>query len=367
MSSTFNARIAVEKAVEAVKALSSSVDCAVACVSGGVDSTVATIIARLALGERLYPVFIDTGFMRKGEAQRVRDSLKDFFDIEVYDYSEEFISSIEGLSDAEEKRIAFREKFYSTVKEIAREKNCSWVVQGTIKADVVETLGRIKTQHNVLPRELLERYGLKVIEPLVDFYKHEVRAIARYLGVPESIISRQPFPGPGLLIRAVGKLTREKLELVRRLTSLVEEKLEGYGFSQYFPAAWEYTVVNKGFTSGVEYEVLGVKTTGVYEGTRTYGYPVLAKSYSGDVYELYKLFNPREHPHVLVELARRDSGAYLVAIRAVETVDYVKASVPRVSIEELRVLAEEILEKESSVRVVAFDITPKPPATIEYE
>jgi GMP synthase (glutamine-hydrolysing) len=210
---------------EKLLSLSKEIDCAIACISGGVDSTTSAVVAKKVLGDKLYGVFIDTGFMRSGEGVRVKEALRSLIDIEIYDFSEEFISRVEGLEDAEEKRKMFRNLFYTAVKRIASEKGCSWVVQGTIKADIVETVGGVKTQHNVLTEELLKRYGIRVIEPLADLYKHEVRALAKHLGLPSWLVNRQPFPGPGLLVRVVGRVYREKLELVRRLTTVVEEKL----------------------------------------------------------------------------------------------------------------------------------------------
>lgn len=354
--------------IEGLRALSNKIDCAVACISGGVDSTTAAVLARMALGEKVHPVFIDTGFMRLNEAERVRCALRGLIDVEVHDYSESFISRVEGLSDAEEKRTAFRDCFYTTVREIAQGKGCSFVVQGTIKADVIETVGGIKTQHNVLNRELLLKYGLEVIEPLAGLYKQEVRAIAKRIGLPGYIVERQPFPGPGLLIRAVGRLYREKLELVRRITDLVEVALAGRGISQYFPAVWEHEVLEASRFNGLEYEVFTVRTTGVSGGKRSYGHPVVIKRWpdGADPYGVYKRFDTQRHPHVLVSLAERGTGSYLLALRAVVTEDFIRAEVPRIDPIELEPLVREIL-RSREVRAVALDVTPKPPATIEYE
>uniref|UniRef100_A0A7J3JNW5 GMP synthase (glutamine-hydrolyzing) n=1 Tax=Ignisphaera aggregans TaxID=334771 RepID=A0A7J3JNW5_9CREN len=359
----------IERLVAEVRSLYRDVDCAIACVSGGVDSTVSAIIARIALGDRVYPVFIDTGFMRLGEAERVRDALRGLLDLEVYNFADDIVSGIEGLFDAEEKRIAFREGFYRAVKDIAEEKRCSWVVQGTIKADVVETVGRIKTQHNVLNEELLKRFNLRVIEPLIDLYKHEVREVARQLGLPRWIAERQPFPGPGLLIRTVGRFYREKLELVRKATEIVEEKLGDRGYSQYFPAIWEYQVAEEGRIDSIEYLVFSVRTTGVVDGVRVYGHPLLIRRYPAelDTWKLYRYFDSRQYPHVLTELVDSGGGEYVAAIRIVKTENYMVAEVPRVDIDELKLVAENIVSLLPKVRVVAFDITPKPPATIEYE
>ncbi|MEM0027642.1 MAG: hypothetical protein QXT53_07135 [Ignisphaera sp.] len=181
--------------VEGLRSRYRDVNCAIACVSGGVDSTVAAIIAKIAFGDKVYPVFIDTGFMRIGEGLRVKEYLKNFLDIEIYDFSEQIISRVEGLEDAEEKRKAFRDAFYRAVKAVTEEKGCEWVVQGTIKADVVETIGGVKTQHNVLNEELLKRYGLRVIEPLINLYKHEVGNLPRSLDYPNKLLRDSPSQG----------------------------------------------------------------------------------------------------------------------------------------------------------------------------
>lgn len=358
----------VKDVVERVRSLYRDVDCAIACVSGGVDSTVSAIVARMALGDRVYPVFIDTGFMRAGEAEGVRNALRGLLDLEVYSFTEEILAGVEGLSDAEEKRVAFREGFYRAVKAIASEKGCSWVVQGTIKADVVETVGGVKTQHNVLNEELLKRYGLRVIEPLVDLYKYEVRELAREIGLPKWIVERQPFPGPGLLIRAVGRLYREKLELVRSATEVVERSLGGRGFSQYFPAIWEYEVTGEGSAEGIDYTVFSARVTGIADGKRTYGHPVLVKRFPENIdhLSLYRYFDTRLYPHILVELVDRGEGEYMVTIRVVKTDNFMVAEIPRIDLEDLKQLAQRLLPL-PKVRGVAFDITPKPPATIEYE
>jgi len=357
------------KIIERLSMLKKDVDCAIACVSGGIDSTTSAVIARKALGDKVYAVFIDTGFMRLNEGIKVREALRGLIDLEVHDYVDQFISRIEGLEDAEEKRIAFREMFYTTVKKIAEEKRCSWVVQGTIKADVVETVGGVKTQHNVLNENLLQKYSFKVIEPLIDLYKHEVRSLAKYLGLPNWLVERQPFPGPGLLVRTVGKMYRAKLEIVRRITDLVERWFSGRGFSQYFPAVWEYNVIDSRGIDELKYDVYNVKVTGVLEGKRTYGHPIVVKSYPMgiDVYNIYSKFDYSLYPHVLIEVKSRDTGRYVVALRIVKTKNFMVADIGKVDLVELKTLAEEIMKLEPEVRLVAYDVTPKPPATIEYE
>ncbi len=363
----FNPKLFIEEALDYLRRIYGSIDCAIACVSGGVDSVTAAIIAEMALENEVVPVFIDTGLMRFGEAEAVRNALSGLINLKIYDYSDSIVSNLSELSDAEEKRRVFRDLFYSAVSDIARRHGCSYVIQGTTKADVVETIGGVKTQHNVLTQELLLKYGVKTVEPLRNLYKDQVRALAHHLGVPSSIIKRQPFPGPGLLIRAVGRFNRDKLELVRSATKVVDERLSGCSYSQYFPAAWEYDVVSEGCLDGNLFKVFSVKTTGVVGGSRVYGHPVLVEGFDErDAFKLYEQFDAVRHPHTLVSLASRDGGRYFIAIRIVETEDYVTASVPVVERGLLLELAEELLEN-PEVRAVGYDVTPKPPATIEYE
>lgn len=348
--------------------LSKDLDCAVACVSGGVDSVVSAVLAKRVFGDKVIPVFIDTGFMRLNESNNVVKTLKGILEVEVYDFSNLFIGSLEGLSDAEEKRRVFRDLFYRAIRMILDEKKCSWIIQGTIKADVIETIKGVKTQHNVLNREFLEKYGFKVIEPILDLYKHEVRLIAEHLGLPKAIINRQPFPGPGLLIRVVGRFERRKLEIVRELTHIVEKELSGKGFNQFFPAIWDYNIIETSSINGIEYGVFEVKVTGVVNYTRTYGHPVIVNKWPEDAnpFELYRRFNAIKHPHVLIKLFERNYGLYLVALRIVKTTDFMTAEVPRLNLSELELIINRVVAL-PEVKTVALDITPKPPATIEYE
>ncbi len=234
----------IGKMIEDIKSL--PIKCALAAISGGVDSTTAAVLVRRAIGNRLKAVFIDTGFMRFNEPAHVKDILNDILPIDIINASDSFYHEMLGLSDAEKKRIRFREVFYGVLSEIARGYGCDWLVQGTIAPpDWIETRGGgIKTQHNVLEQigiDTASKYGFKLLEPLRELYKDQVRELARTLNVPNEIVNRQPFPGPGLSIRAVGgELTLEKLDVVREATRIVEEGLEGMGLSQWFAAAWEY-------------------------------------------------------------------------------------------------------------------------------
>ena len=369
----------INKVVEEVRSL--PIRCALAAISGGVDSTTAAVLVRRAIGDKLRAVFIDTGFMRLGEPTNVKELLSGVLSIEVINAGDRFYREMHGLSDAEEKRVRFREVFYSVLSEIARSYGCDWLVQGTIAPDWIETRGGIKTQHNVLEQigiDTASKYGFKLLEPLREFYKDQVRELARQLGVPDAIINRQPFPGPGLSIRAVGELTLEKLDVVRRATKIVEEKLEGMGLSQWFAAAWEYEVspsedlsrAINGF-GGLSAYLFRVRATGVKGDSRSYGNVVLISGELGNwgsVYELYRYLGTAPNiTHVVYELMSRDVGKYFVSIRAVLTEDFMTADVARLPREVLMDIAREIMNSDDRVAAVGYDVTPKPPATIEYE
>lgn len=206
-------------------------------VSGGVDSTTCAVLTHRAMGNRLQCAFIDTGFMRLKEPEGV----KQFFDelklpFKIIDARKRFMDSLKGLEDAEEKRKVFRQTFYEVLSENAKVEGCKFLVQGTIAPDWIETKGGIKTQHNVLDQigiNTVEKFGFNVIEPLMNLYKDQVREVAVFLGIPLEFSQRQPFPGPGLLVRIVGEVNEEKLDLEKKATKIVEENIQG---SQYFAA-----------------------------------------------------------------------------------------------------------------------------------
>jgi len=357
--------------------------CAIAAVSGGVDSTTSAVITRLAINDKLIPVLFDTGFMRINEPTEVIESLRGLLPIRLIDVKEEFYTAMMGLSDAEEKRVRFRSTFYSALSKLVKDNGCDWLVQGTIAPDWIETVGGIKTQHNVLAQIGIETdkvYGFKLLEPLKELYKDQVRALARFLGVPASIVNRQPFPGPGLSIRAVGLLTMEKLNVVKWSTKIVEEGLNNLGLSQWFAAAWEDERVYdeelnkrvKDLGRGLTVETFKVKGTGVKGDSREYGRIAVVSGELNkwsDAFNLYpRLTYGTDVTHVIYELG--DGGAkggkFFVAIRAVTTSDYMTADVPKLSRGILTKVARE-LAKNDSVSSIGFDVTPKPPATIEFE
>jgi GMP synthase (glutamine-hydrolysing) len=310
----FNAKEFVERSVKEIKEIIGNEKAIAAC-SGGVDSTVAAMLAKIAIGKNLKVVHINDNFRRIGESEKVVEELKKLgFDVILVDAREEFMNALKGVSDAEEKRKIFRRVFYETLARVAKEENAKFLIQGTIAADVKETAGGIKTQHNVLeqigiqPRDL---YGFKIVEPLKDLFKPEVREVARYLNLPEDISEKMPFPGPGLLIRVVGEVTEEKLEILRKATQIIEEEFSSEDVFQAF---------------GV---ILPGKATGIVNGKREYG--------------------------------------YIIAIRVVKSEDAMTATVPEIPFEKLKRVSQRITNEISKVTRVVFDITDKPPATIEYE
>ena len=287
---------------------------AIAACSGGVDSTVSAIIAKRAIGDKLIPVYIDDGFRRIGEPENVIKLLRGIgLDVRFIDARKEFLDALRGVRDAEEKRKIFRHVFYTVLGRVAREYGAKYLVQGTIAADVIETQRGIKTQHNVLKQIGLDprTYGFEVIEPLKDLFKPQVRELAKYLGLPKEIWAKMPFPGPGLMIRVVGEVTEEKLQIAKIANKIVEEELSEQNYFQVFAA------------------VLSDKVTGVKEGSRVYGYAVV--------------------------------------VRAVLSEDAMTAKAAEIPYDKLKRIAERIIREAPGVARVLYDITDKPPATIEYE
>ncbi|MDW8034625.1 MAG: glutamine-hydrolyzing GMP synthase [Nitrososphaerota archaeon] len=284
--------------------------------SGGVDSSVTAVLGFKAVGEKLKTVFLEDGFMRLGESERVCKIFdKIGIKVKVYDVQKEFISALRGIRDAEVKRKVFRETFYTIFSNIARELGANVVLQGTIAADIIETAGGVKTQHNVLEQigiNPLEKYGFKIIEPLKELYKNHVRLVAKELGLPDEIVNRRPFPGPGLSIRILGEVDEERLSIIKRATHIVDEELADVDCFQMFPV------------------LLEGKATGIGENlSRKYG--------------------------------------YLIALRIVESTDAMTARYVKLEWSRLEKLRDRILKEIPEVTRVLYDITDKPPATIEFE
>ncbi|MDI9642900.1 MAG: glutamine-hydrolyzing GMP synthase [Archaeoglobales archaeon] len=282
--------------------------------SGGVDSTVSAVLVARALGKPIKAVFIDDGLRRKGEPESVVKILKELgLDAFIYDAKKEVLGALKGKVDPEEKRKAFREAFYTVLGKLVREMNAKYLVQGTIAADIVETVGGVKTQHNVLEQLGIDtsKYGFKVIEPIKDLYKPQVREVARKLGIPKEISERRAFPGPGLAIRIVGEVTWEKLEILRNATQIVEEETNDLDSFQNFSV------------------LLDLKATGVKDGKRIYG--------------------------------------YILVVRVVASEDAMTAKFVEIPYERLRKLSQRITAEVPEITRVLYDVTDKPPATIEFE
>jgi GMP synthase (glutamine-hydrolysing) len=211
---------------------------AINALSGGVDSSCVTMLGHKALGERLKTYFIDNGIMREGEPQQISSVFKNLgVNIEIIDAQEEFFSALKGITDPEEKREAITQTFYKKVfGNLVKKSGAKYLLQGTILTDVDETVAGIKRQHNVFEQlgiDPQEAFGYKIIEPLVQLRKDGVRKVAEALGLPASIFNRMPFPGPALAARVIGEATAERVALVRKATSILEEELASVKAFQY--------------------------------------------------------------------------------------------------------------------------------------
>lgn len=208
---------------------------AVSILSGGVDSSVATILANKALGDQLSSYFIENGLMRKGEAEQVKNLLD--IKIKVIDAKQEFFAELKGITDPESKRKVITLVFYKKVlKKILERTGANFVIQGTNYTDVEETVKGIKSQHNVIEQlgiDSQQEYGYEIVEPVVQLRKDGIRKIARFLDLPEQICSRMPFPGPALATRIIGEVTPVRVELVRQATAILEQELAEVDAFQY--------------------------------------------------------------------------------------------------------------------------------------
>jgi GMP synthase (glutamine-hydrolysing) len=288
---------------------------AISALSGGVDSSVATVMAHQAIGDRLETIFIDDGLMRQDEPAWVQRAFADLgIDVQVTDAADRFFDALKGITDPEEKRKAFRDTFYTVFGEAVKGIDAEYLIQGTIAADIVETKKGVKTQHNVLDQigvSAKDGYGFTVIEPLKELYKPGVREVGRALEMPEALYQRMPFPGPGLATRCLGECTPERIEIVRRACNIVEEETEEVEKFQAF---------------GV---LLADRATGVTEdGRRRFG--------------------------------------DIVAVRCVESEKAITATAVALPWETLMKIQDRVYEEIPSVTKVLYDLSPKPPSTIEY-
>lgn len=372
----------------------------IAC-SGGVDSTVCATLTHHAIGKNLIAVFLDTGFMRLNEPEKVVKLLSSpplSLPTKLVDVKKRFMKALGGLVDAEEKRKAFRETFYKIFGETARKERCRFLVQGTIAPDWIETKGGIKTQHNVLMQigiNPVEKYGFKVIEPLAYLYKDQVRQVARYLKVPSEISERQPFPGPGLSVRVVGIVRPPKLASLKKATAIVEKTLASAGFEQYFVAVIDNTVETNAAASkmhemsseffnipasNIQISVLKSSATGVKGDIRSYGKMAVLtirdaskKIYQPSIETLTKLqvrlmSHSPEFTRILYNLTEKPrKKPYIAAVRAIKTRDFMTVNVAPISWETLTKISNQIIKECSNIATVCYDVTPKPPATVEFE
>ena len=368
-------------------------------VSGGVDSTVSAVLTHKALGDNLTCIFLDDHFMRLGEPDMVKAALSApplNLPVRVLKEKNRFMEALEGLSDAEEKRKAFRDTFYQTLSDVAWAENCKYLVQGTIKADIEETAGGIKTQHNILEQigiDPVEKFGYKIVEPIASLYKYQVREVARFLGVPSELSERQPFPGPGLSVRVVGEITEEKIDQLKAATQIVEDAFKKNNPAQYFVAIMSGGVTDapkilrREAASALDLEqaqiqamYLTEKATGIIEGKRSYGFVAAVEVVDKEdrpmdvgyhaVERIRKEIqsNFPEVSRVLQLIATRsDDEGYYISMRAVETKDFLTADISKIPWTTLESTAKKILSACPKVIKVYYDVTPKPPATVEYE
>jgi len=291
--------------------------------SGGVDSSVAAALIHEAVGDQLTCIFVDSGLLRQGEAEEVVKTFRDRFNIKLVhrDASDLFLSQLDGVTDPEVKRKAIGRVFIEVFEqEAARIGGADFLAQGTLYPDVIESISAhggpsvtIKSHHNV--GGLPERMRMKLVEPLRELFKDEVRALGRELGVPEHIVGRHPFPGPGLAIRIPGAVTRERLDILRRADAVFLEEIRAAGL---YDAIWQAFAV-----------LLPVRTVGVMGDGRTY-----------------------------------DNAC---ALRAVTSVDGMTAEVYPFDMAFLARTATRIVNEVRGINRVAYDITSKPPGTIEWE
>lgn len=288
--------------------------------SGGVDSSVAAVLVHKAIGDQLICVFVDHGLLRKGEADSVMTTFEKRFAIDVIkvDAKERFLSNLRGVTDPEEKRKIIGKEFINVFEEEANQlTDIEFLAQGTIRTDIIEsgtnTKQTIKSHHNV--GGLPERMQLTLLEPLKTLFKDEVRAVGTALGIPADIVWRQPFPGPGLGIRVLGAVTEEKLEIVRESDAILREEIKQAGLERDI---WQYFTV-----------LPDIRSVGVKDEQRTYD--------------------------------------YTVGIRAVHSTDGMTSNWARIPFDVLERISSRIVNEVAQVNRVVYDITSKPPATIEWE
>jgi GMP synthase (glutamine-hydrolysing) len=290
--------------------------------SGGVDSAVAALLVHKAVGEQLTCVFVDHGLLRKGEAEQVVETFDGLYHVPLVHVQaqERFVSKLAGVTDPEQKRKIIGEEFIRVFEDESKKLgDVTWLVQGTLYSDVIESGGTdgvaetIKSHHNVggLPDDMV----MKLVEPLRLLFKDEVRRVGEELGMPERMVWRQPFPGPGLAIRIIGDVTEERLAILREADSILQEEVRKAGL---YRELWQSFCV-----------LPAIRSVGVQGDSRTYGYPI--------------------------------------AIRAVTSEDAMTADWARLPYDLIELVSSRIINEIPAVNRVVLDVTSKPPATIEWE
>ncbi len=308
----FDAKGFIEEAIGEIKSQVGR-ETAIIGLSGGVDSSVAAILVHRAIGKHLLAVFVNHGFMRKGEEEEIVQTFRGDLGMNLVaiNAKKRFFKSLKGVTDPEAKRKVIGEMFIQVFEEEAKKDEAAFLVQGTIAPDWIESDGGIKSHHNVagLPSGMV----LKLVEPLRDLYKDEVRVVARELGLPPSISERMPFPGPGLAIRVLGEISDEKVDIVREANAILEEELKRADLKPW-----------QALAAMPEGRSVGVK---------------------GDI---------------------RDYG-YAIVVRAVESIDAMTATSMEMPWPTLKTIMKRITREIPGVTRVLYDLTDKPPATIEFE
>ena len=287
---------------------------AINALSGGVDSSAVTMLGHKALGSNLKTYFIENGLMREGEPEKIVALFKGFgVEVELVDARKQFFAALKGKTDPEKKREAITQTFYKTVfGKIVKQSKADYLLQGTNYTDVEETIAGVKRQHNILEQlgiDTKKEFGYKVVEPIIQLRKTGVRQVAKALGLPQEIYARPPFPGPALSARVIGEVTPERVETIRKATSIVETELATSGAFQYL------AILHKD------------KVTGVRGGKRDFGLQV--------------------------------------EVRCWDSTDAVVGTPTRLSFDTLERIADKITSQVPGVVSVTYNITKKPPSTIE--
>ena len=285
---------------------------AVIALSGGVDSSVCSVLVSEAIGDNLTAIFVNHGLLREGEVEQVCGIFEErLTNFKYIDASDEFLSELAGVKDPEEKRKIIGRVFIEVFEREAEAIDAKFLVQGTIAPDWIETEGKIKSHHNAtLPSGMV----LELCEPIRDLYKDEVREVGALLGLPDKLVHRQPFPGPGLAVRVLEPLTRENLAICRAADLVVREEIEKAGLDEDL---WQYFAT-----------VTATKATGVVDGKRDFG--------------------------------------YLVVVRLISSYDAMTAYVPEIPWNVVKTISERITAEVDGVTQVALSVSDKPPATIEF-